>query len=104
MNTRQSLEYWVIPPESDAEFVAHMEEVLDTYEQPYDPDHPAICMDEQPVQLIKEVRKPIAATQSHPKRVDYEYERAGTASIFMFCEPLAGWRQATARKQRTKTD
>lgn len=68
-----------------------MEEVLDTYEQPYDPTHPVICMDEQPVQLIKEVRQPIEATLDHPKRVDYEYERAGTASVFMFCEPLAGW-------------
>ena len=86
MNTRKSIEYWVIPPEADAEFVADMEEVLDTYERPYDPDHPCLCMDEQPVQLIKEVRKPIEADASHPRRVDYEYERAGTASIFMFCE------------------
>jgi len=104
MNTRRSLEYWVIPPDADAEFVACMEEVLDTYERPYDPAHPVICMDEQPVQLVNEVRKPIEASPSHPKRVDYEYERAGTASIFMFCEPLAGWRQATAREQRTKSD
>ena len=52
-------------------------------------------MDEQPVQLLKETRVPIPATKEHPRRVDYEYERAGTASIFMFCEPLAGWRQVT---------
>lgn len=104
MNTRRSLEYWVIPPDADAEFVANMEEVLDTYEQPYDPTHPVVCMDEKPVQLIKEVRKPIPATNTHPKRVDYEYGRAGTASLFLFCEPLAGWRQATARPQRTKLD
>ena len=104
MNTRQSIEYWVIPPEADAEFAAQMEEVLETYEQPYDPEQPVVCMDEQPVQLIKETRKPIEATSSHPRRVDYEYERAGTASIFMFCEPLAGWREATARPQRTKVD
>ncbi|KGE86439.1 MAG: IS630 family transposase [Phaeodactylibacter xiamenensis] len=104
MNSQQSLEYWVIPPETDAEFVACMEEVLDTYELPYDPLRPMVCMDEQPVQLVKETRKPIEATKARPKRVDYEYERAGTASIFMFCEPLAGWRQATARDQRTKAD
>lgn len=104
MNTRRSLEYWVIPPDADAEFAANMEEVLDTYAKPYDADHPVICMDEQPVQLVKETRKPIEATSRHPKRVDYEYERAGTASIFMFCEPLAGWRFATARSQRTKSD
>ena len=95
--TNRKIQYWVIPPEADAEFVAAMEEVLDTYEKPYDPDHPVLCMDEQPVQLIKETRQPIPATRRHAKRIDYEYERAGTASIFMFTEPLAGWREATAR-------
>jgi len=104
MTSKQKIEYWVIPPEADAEFVANMEEVLETYEKAYDPRHPVVCMDEQPVQLVKETRQPIAATSKHPKRVDYEYERVGTASIFMFNEPLGGWRQATARDQRTKTD
>jgi DDE superfamily endonuclease len=94
----------VIPPESDAEFVANMEDVLDTYAKPYDPRHPKICMDEQPVQLVKHTRKEIPGTKHRPRLVDYEYERNGTASIFMFCEPLAGWRQATARKHRTKAD
>src|SRR5260370_17420872 len=61
-------------------------------------------MDEQPVQLLKETRVPIAATTGHPRRVDYEYERAGTASIFMFCEPLSGWRKAAVRQRRTKID
>ena len=61
-------------------------------------------LDEQPVQLVKEARSPIEATAEHPKRIDYEYERAGTASIFMFTEPLAGWRQATARESKTKVD
>lgn len=102
--TRQKIQYWVIPPESDAEFAACMEEVLEVYSRPYDPSRPVICMDEQPVQLVKEARQPIAATKSHPQRVDYEYERVGTASIFMFAEPLAGWREATARPQRTKSD
>lgn len=94
----------MIPPEADAEFVAQMEGVLDTYAKPYDATHPVICMDEQPVQLIKETRCPIAATAKHPKRIDYEYERAGTAAIFMFTEPLSGWRQATARERKTKVD
>jgi hypothetical protein len=102
--TNRKIQYWVIPPELDAEFVAHMEEVLETYEKPYDPACPVLCMDEQPVQLIKETRKPIAATVKHPQRVDYEYERAGTASIFMFTEPLSGWREATARASKTKAD
>lgn len=102
--TQRAIAYWVIPPEHDAEFVASMEEVLDIYAQPYDPSHPVICMDEQPVQLIKEIRTPLPATKTHPPRVDYQYERAGTASIFMFTEPLSGWRQATARPRRTKAD
>ena len=88
--TNRKIEYWVIPPKADAEFVASMELVLDTYEKPYDSTHPVLCMDEKPVQVIKETREPITATRRHAKRVDYEYERAGTASIFMFTEPLAG--------------
>jgi len=102
--TNRHIEYWVIPPESDAEFVASMEAVLDVYARPYNPARPVICMDEQPVQLHKETRTPIPATAQHGKRVDYEYERAGTASIFMFTEPLAGWRDVTVRQQRTKVD
>jgi hypothetical protein len=102
--TKRMIEYWVIPPESNAEFVAHMEDVLETYERAYDPAHPVLCMDEQPVQLLKETRVSIEATPLHGQRVDYEYERNGTASIFMFAEPLSGYRQATARAHRTKVD
>lgn len=102
--TRRKIEYWVIPPEADGEFAAHMEVVLDTYAQCLDPLRPVLCMDEQPVQLLKETRMPIPATRGHAKRVDYEYERAGTASIFMFCEPLAGWREVQVRERRTKAD
>jgi hypothetical protein len=102
--TGRKLEYWVIPPKADAEFVAHMEVVLDTYATPYDPRYPVVCMDEQPVQLLKETRVPIPATREHPRRVDYEYERAGVASLFLFCEPLVGWRQVSVRERRTKAD
>lgn len=102
--TSRKIEYWVIPPKADAEFVAGMEEVLDTYARPYDPACPVLCMDEQPVQLLKETRTPIPATKHHGKRVDYEYERAGTANLFMFTEPLAGWRQVSVRPARTKAD
>ena len=102
--SQRKIQYWVIPPEANSEFVANMEEVLETYAQPYDPRFPVLCMDEQPVQLLKETRVPVAATKRHPRRVDYEYERAGTASIFMFCEPLSGWREVHVRKQRTKID
>ena len=102
--TNRKIEYWVIPPKADAEFVAGMEDVLETYEKPYDPQCPVLCMDEQPVQLLKETRVPIPATKEHGKRVDYEYERAGTANIFMFTEPLAGWREVAVRETKTKTD
>jgi hypothetical protein len=102
--TGRKLEYWVIPPEADAEFVAGMEEVLDTYAAPYDSRHPVLCMDEQSVQLLKETRTPIPATKDHPRRVDYEYERAGTASLLLFCEPLMGWRKVSIRPRRTKVD
>ena len=102
--TNRRIEYWVIPPEADAEFVAGMEEVLETYEKPYDSRCPVVCMDEQPVQLLKETRTPIPATAQHGKRVDYEYERAGTANIFMFTEPLAGWREVAVRETKTKID
>jgi hypothetical protein len=100
----RKLEYWVIPPEADAEFVAGMEEVLDTYAASYDSKNPVLCMDEQPLQLLKETRTPIPATKDHPRRIDYEYERAGTASVFLFCEPLAGWRRVSIRERRTKVD
>jgi len=102
--TNRKIEYWVIPPEADAEFTACMEEVLETYSRPYDPAFPVLCMDEQPVQLLKETRTPIPATAKHGKRVDYEYERAGTANIFMFTEPLAGWREVAVRPTKTKLD
>ena len=102
--TKRKIQYWVIPPDANAEFVANMEDVLETYVQPYNAAFPVVCMDEQPVQLTKETRQPIAATREHPQRVDYEYERAGTACIFMFAEPLSGWRKVSARPRRTKVD
>ena len=102
--TKRKIQYWMIPPETDGEFIACMEEVLDTYAEEYDADYPVLCMDEQPVQLHKEIRKPIPATKKHPRRVDYEYERCGTASLFMFTEPHLGWRQVEIRERRTKID
>lgn len=79
-----------------------MEEGLATYAAAYDPKPPVLGMDAQPVQLLKETRGPIAATQPHGTRVDYAYERHGTARLFRFAEPLSGCRQATARHRRTK--
>ncbi len=80
MHTNRHVQYWVIPPEANAEFAAHMEDILDVYTRPYEPNIPVLCMDEQPVQLVEEVKVPIAATRNHPKRVDYEYKRAGVAA------------------------
>jgi len=81
-----------------------MEEVLDTYEEPYNSKYPVLCMDEQPIQFHRETRKPIPATRKHARRVDYEYERCGTGSVFIFTEPLSGWREVRVRDQRTKVD
>ncbi len=94
----------MIPPDHDGEYAACMEDVLTVYERPYDPAAPVVCMDEQPVQLTKETRQPIPAAAGRPARVDYEYERNGTAAIFMFTEPKAGWRDVSVRERRTKLD
>ena len=100
----RKLQYWVIPREADAEFAAAMEGVLETYARPYDAQRPVLCMAEQPVQLVRESGTPVEATATHPRGVAHEYERVGTAAVFMFTEPLAGWRGVTARAQRTKVD
>jgi len=95
---------WCIPPGQSAEFVAQMEDVLELYCLPYNPAVPLVATDEQPVQLIKETRNKIAAAPGHPERIDYEYERNGTSAIFMFTEPLGGWRRVSARERRTRVD
>lgn len=109
-------EYWCIPKENDASFVANMEDVLGIYKRAYNPKIPVICMDEKPVQLLDEIRNRISAKPLHidadtglPKpgrteKIDSEYVRCGTASIFMFTEPLGGWRHVAALKSRKKGD
>jgi transposase len=81
-----------------------MEDVLDLYEQPYDPKQPVVCFDEKPVQLLAETKVPRPAVPGRPARYDYEYERKGTANLFVAIEPLAGWRQVTPTDRRTKQD
>lgn len=95
---------WCIPPEKNAEFVACMEEVLDLYCLAHDPKIPLICMDEQPLQLIKETREPLPAEPEKPLKYDYEYERNGTAVNFMFTEPLGSWRKVNIRERKTMID
>ncbi len=95
---------WCIPPEQNAAFVCAMENVLEVYHRPYDPKRPVVCMDEASKQLVKETRVPQLARPGQLRRFDYEYERNGTANIFMFCEPMAGRRQVTVTDRRTKCD
>ena len=81
-----------------------MEDVLAVYSRPYDANHPVVCMDEKPLQLLADARKRIPASKGNPVRYDSEYVRNGTCSIFLFTEPLNGWRYADAQERRTKID
>jgi len=81
-----------------------MEDVLAVYARPYDKNRPVVCMDEKPYQLLSHTRKPLPMVSGKPYREDYEYIKIGTCSIFIFTEPLAGWRHAEAFPQRTKKD
>ena len=81
--------------------MAHMEDVLDLYAEPYDPQRPVVCFDESSTQLLADVREPLPAKPGKPKRQDYEYRREGTRNLFLFCEPLAGWRHVAVTQRRT---
>jgi DDE superfamily endonuclease len=95
---------WCIPPESDAEFVCAMENVLAVYKRPYDSSHPVVCFDEKSKQLVGEVAVPMSAAPGRVACHDYEYVRNGTANLFMLVEPLRGWRHVTITSRRTKLD
>lgn len=96
---------WCIPPKQNAEFAARMEDVLSVYSRPYDEKRPVICMDEKPYQFLDEKYPPIEMRgKNHIRKYDCEYERKGTYSIFMFTEPLGGWREAHALPQRRAED
>ena len=96
-------EEWCIPAVS-AEFVAAMEDVLDLYEEPYDPQRPPVCFDETSTQLIGESRIPLPARPGRRERFDYEYRRNGTRNLFMLCEPLRGWRHVAVTERRRMGD
>ena len=81
-----------------------MEDVLDLYARPYNPRQPLVCFDEHVVQLIAEKRRPLPPKAGRPERFDYEYQRNGTRNLFMFFQPLAGWRHVRVTEQRTKVD
>lgn len=94
----------MIPPDEDARFVWKMEDVLSVYKRPYDEKRPVVCMDEAPRQLIEEVRRPLPPTRRKEARYDYHYKRKGVVNLFMFFEPLGGWREVIVRSQRKKED
>lgn len=81
-----------------------METVLEVYQRSYHDDFPVVCLDEAMKQLVKETIKPVAAKPGQPQRVDYKYERNGTANLFMLCEPMTGWRHVKVTPQRTAID
>ena len=81
-----------------------MEDVLEVYHRPHDPDRPVVCLDETSKQLIAETRVPIPAKPGHPKRYDYEYQRNGTANLFMMFAPLEGWRHIEVTDRHTAVD
>ncbi len=95
---------WVIPPQANAEFVRAMEDVLEVYTRPSDPSRPVVCLDETREQLVAETRTPLPAEPGQPARTDHEYERWGTANLFMTFEPLTGQRHVTVTERRTAVD
>lgn len=81
-----------------------MEAVLDLYVEPYDPQRPQVCVDERPVQLLGDTYAPIPLQKGQARRYEYEYEREGTANLFMMVQPLSGWRMVKTTQRRTKVD
>ena len=95
---------WCIPPKHSAEFVYHMEDVLEVYRRPYDPKRPVICIDETFKQLIGDTRTPLPPRPGIVERYDHEYVRNGVVSLFLACEPLAGWRHIAVTEHRRRGD
>lgn len=95
---------WCIPPKQSAEFVFHLEDVLEVYHRPYDPKRPVVCIDETFKQLIGETRTPLPLRPGMVERCDHEYVRHGVASLFLACEPLAGWRHVAVTEHRGRVD
>jgi hypothetical protein len=100
----QEVYFLGIPPGQNSRFVANMEDILAVYARPYNPKRPVICMDEKPYQLLDHAHTPFPMEPGSPEKIDYEYKRKGTCSIFLFTEPFAPWRHAEALPRRTKKD
>jgi len=95
---------WCVGPTGNGHFVAHMEDVLDVYKGAYDPKRPKICMDEGSIQLVSDKIEALPMEPGKVKREDYEYQREGSCSVFLACEPLTGKIIAEAKERRTKQD
>lgn len=95
---------WCIPPEQDAAFVCNMEQVLEVYKRSYDPLRPVVCMDEQPKQLVSEMVEPLVVAPGQPARIDHQYVREGVCTVWMFVEPLGGWRSVPVTETKTAVD
>src|SRR5205823_11254394 len=98
------IEVWCLPPQADAQYVCRMEDVITTYQLPYDPQYPVVCFDEACKQLFGEVRPPLPPEPGSPAKQDYEYERKGVCNQLMLCEPLRGWRHVQVSARRTRRD
>jgi hypothetical protein len=81
-----------------------MEDLLELYAEPYDASHPVVCFDERPYQMVGETRTPLPAKAGKPARYDFEYKRQGTCNLFVFFQPLRGWRKVKVTERRTKAD
>jgi hypothetical protein len=95
---------WVIAPQASASFVANMEDVLEVYQRPRDPQRPVVCLDETTKQMIVETRASIPAAPGRKTRHDYEYERNGVAHLFMMFAPLEGWRHVKVTDRHAAVD
>src|SRR5499433_2368093 len=92
------------PTQGEQRLRGAMEDVLEVYHRPHDPDYPLVCVDESSKQLIEETRTPIPMKPGQPARYDYEYERNGTANLFMMFAPLEGWRHVKVTDRHTAVD
>lgn len=97
-------EQWCIPEKESAEFVCAMEDVLEVYHRPYNPQEPLVCFDEASKQQTKETRLPLPAIPGSLAKYDYEYERNGTSNLFIFFSPLESWRHVKVTNRRTMVD
>ena len=94
---------WCIPKVTP-EFLERMDDVLEVYERPYNPQYPVVCMDEKSKQLLKETRTPITPAPHKPLRADYEYQRNGTCNLFVAVEPKGKQRTVRVTRRRTAAD